>query len=102
MTQNDALALSAAAKYHQRLALVHVKVNALQHRFAAKAFIQSPYADIRTCPVVHPIARKSLVRKKSETRTPIAAATAEVVARPTPSAPPVAPNPLLHAMIAIK
>ena len=45
----------------------------------------------------------NLVKKKSDTSTLIdVATTAEVVASPTPSAPPVAPRPLLHAMIEMR
>src|SRR5579863_5507368 len=102
MAQDDALAFAASAQHHQRFARPNVQIDAAEHGFAVEAFAEPAHADVGTRLVVHPIAMNSLVRKKSETSTPIdAATTAEVVARPTPSAPPVADRPFAHAIIAI-
>src|SRR6185437_3323894 len=103
MAQDHALAFAAAPEHHQGLALGDVEVDALQDGLAVEALGEPAHADIRTRAVFHPIAMNNLVRKKSDTSTPIdAATTADVVARPTPSAPPVAPSPLLHAMIEMR
>src|ERR1700732_1805507 len=103
VAQDHALALAAAAQHDQRLARADIEIDALQNGFAVEALAQSAHADERPIPVFHPIAMNNLVRKKSDTNTPIAAATtAEVVACPTRAAPPLALSPLLHAMIEMR
>ena len=65
---------------------------ATQHGRPAEALLHALAADVR--PSAHR-RRNSFVRKKSEMRTVIdAATTVRVVARPTPSAPPVTVIPL--------
>ena len=107
VAQQHAFALATSAQNHNGFALHHFEVDAAQHALVAETFFDSAQRDERAplmiVVVIHQIARKSLVRKKSEISTLIeAATTAEVVARPTPSAPPLAVSPLKHAMIPIR
>src|SRR5690349_9822144 len=100
MTQNYALTLAAATQHHHSFASMNVEVDSAQYRVSAKSFLKPAYHDEGWGR--HYRERNSLVRKKSATRMLIeAATTAEVVARPTPSAPPWAPRPWWHAIIAI-
>src|SRR5262249_49847879 len=90
--QEDALPRAAAAEDDQRLARDDIEREAAQHLLRAEGLLERPAADVRRRAHVR---RKSLVRKKSETSTVIeAATTVRVVARPTPSAPPVTVSPL--------
>src|ERR1019366_1425231 len=103
MPQHDALALAAAAEHDQSLAFEDVEIDSLQYRLSGERLSEPAGPDEAfSCVVGHQIDRKNLVKKKSEISTVIeAATTAEVVARPTPSAPPVADRPFAHAIIAI-
>src|SRR5439155_1565859 len=97
--QQHALAGAAAAEDDERLAGEHVEGKATQHALAAERLLEPGAAD-EGCAHVR---RKSFVRKKSETSTVIeATTTVAVVARPTPSAPPVVPRPFRHAMMPMK
>src|SRR5262249_5092708 len=90
--QEDALPRPASAEDDECLASQDVERKPAQHRFRAEGLLEAPAADVRHG--AH-VSRKSLVRKKSETRMVIDAATTVcVVARPTPSAPPVTRRPL--------
>src|SRR6202040_2197231 len=97
-----------SAENGNRFAFHHFQIDAAQHALLAEAFLDSPQRDERSALMIivsisHQIARNSLVRKKSEISTLIdAATTAEVVARPTPSAPPRAVSPSKHAMMPIR
>src|SRR5690242_8396807 len=105
MAQENALAFAAAPQHHHRLALEDVEVDAAQYLLGPVALLKGAQRNERAALVIvpHQSSRKSLVRKKSEISTLIdAATTAEVVARPTPSAPPAAVSPLKHAMIPIR
>src|SRR5207253_2432769 len=78
----------------------HVEGESPQHGLAPEGLLEPGAADVARGGHV---SRKSLVRKKSETSTVIEeATTVAVVARPTPSAPPVVPSPLRHAMMPMK
>src|SRR5262249_39139504 len=84
--EQHALAAAAAAEQDERLAVVHLERHAAEHRLAAELLLDVPAADER----LRHERRKSFVKKKSATRIVIeAATTVAVVARPTPSAPPV-------------
>src|SRR5262249_52723940 len=98
--QGHALAGAAAAEEDERLARQHVEREPAQDGLVAEALLDGTAADERR--VAHE-ARKSLVRKKSATNTVMeAATTVAVVARPTPSAPPVTRSPFQQAMMPMK
>src|SRR5437667_356366 len=83
----------------ERFAGEPVEGKATQHALAAERLLEPGAAD-EGCAHVR---RMSFVRKKSETSTVIeATTTVAVVARPTPSAPPVVPRPFRHAMMPMK
>src|SRR6185503_1262448 len=89
--QQDALAAAAAAEQHERLARQHVERHATQHRLRAERLLHAVAPDEGR----RHVRRNSFVRKKSATRIVMdAATTVAVVARPTPSAPPVTRSPL--------
>src|SRR5207237_9259278 len=95
--EQHALARAAAAEDDERLPGEHVEGESPQHGLAPEGLLEPGAADVARGGHV---SRKSLVRKKSETSTVIeAATTVAVVARPTPSAPPVVPSPLRHARV---
>src|SRR5262249_12301055 len=90
--QEHALARAAPAEHDERLSREHVERQTAQHRLRAEGLLEGAAADVRLG--AH-VSKKALVRKKSDTSTVIdAATTVRVVARPTPSAPPVTPRPL--------
>src|SRR5262249_5068879 len=99
LAQGDALAAPRAAEDHQALAAPHVEVDVVQDHAVAVALGQAAYLVERLrhggARMQTPAKMKSLVKKKSETRTRMAAKTTVlVVARPTPSAPPSVVRPL--------
>src|SRR5206468_7164730 len=90
--QEHALAGAAPAEHDQGLARAHVERHPPQDGLVAEALLEAAAADVDLCR--HVAIMKSLVRKKSDTSTVIeAATTVRVVARPTPSAPPVTASP---------
>src|SRR5439155_2801239 len=98
--QEHALARAAPAEHDERLARQHVEREPAQHGLRAEGLLEAAAADVGRCAHER---RKSLVRKKSEMRTVIeAATTVRVVARPTPSAPPVTWSPFRQAMMPMK
>jgi len=91
--QEDALSRATAAEDDERLPGEHVEREPTQHVLRRERLVERAAADVRR-PLAHE-SRKSFVRKKSEMRTVTDAATTVcVVARPTPSAPPVTVSPL--------
>jgi hypothetical protein len=90
MLQQDAFSAAAPAEQHESLAGLHFEVHAAQHRLRTERLRDVLAADGRA----H-VSRNSFVRKKSAMRIVIdASTTVDVVARPTPSAPPVTCRPL--------
>src|SRR5262249_35765370 len=106
--QRDALAGARRTEHAQDLALSDLQVDAGKHVAAAVALPGVVELDDRLAlgsggrrtvcgggGRAHQRARKSFVRKKSDTRTQIEArTTVRVVARPTAAAPPSTCNPL--------
>src|SRR5581483_423049 len=98
--QDDALPRAASAEEDERLAGKDGDRDAPEDPLRAERLLDVGALD--EGPGAH-VSRKSLVRKKSDTRTVIdAATTVVVVARPTPSAPPVTRSPVRHAMMPMK
>src|SRR5437016_3446889 len=98
--QEHALPRAAPAQHDERLAPEHVEREPAQHGLGAEGLLEAAAADVG--PSAHE-RRKGWVKKKSEMRTVIeAATTVRVVARPTPSAPPVTWSPFRQAMMPMK
>ena len=90
--QEHALARAAAPEHDQRLAGAHVERDATQDGLVPEPLLEVAAADVDLGR--HVAIMKSFVKKKSDTSTVIeAATTVRVVARPTPSAPPVTVSP---------
>src|SRR5262249_52276423 len=117
MAQRDRLPRARAAEDDQHLAAVDGEVRAAQHLLRAVRLVQLAELHKRLARVRPPVgraprqrtavscdrlahqkaSRNSLVKKKSMMRTVMApVTTVTVVARPTPSAPPVVRRPLKH------
>src|SRR5262249_56218567 len=94
VSQQHRLAGSAAAHDDERLAAIELKRYSTQHLSAIERLAQPRDLDHGRCHH-QKIMRKILVRKKSETITAIVTCTTvAVVARPSPSVPPVVDSPL--------
>src|SRR5262249_52788047 len=91
--EQHALARAAAAEQRDHLALAHVEVQVLEHAVAAERLRDVDETHDAALAAHHvdpqPNARKSFVRKKSETSvTTDETTTVRVVAWPTPTVPP--------------
>src|SRR5262249_39009213 len=98
----DRFAAAGSAQDRSRLALADRQVDAAQHRLAVERLVDSRELDHEAVGPAPQRITSSWVRKKSVTSTPIdAARTVRVVARPTPTVPPVVWSAVEHPTIAI-
>ena len=92
--EQDALARTRAADDGQRLLGAHAQGETVEDDLRAEGLVQVLETDDVAAIAQDSTRRRILVRKKSATSTDTeATATVSVVARPTPSVPPVTRNP---------